>query len=272
MAGPFVLPCCPENYVQDHRRAVPATLRRINNARGHPQFRYETKQQAPLRDYFANVFGTSPAPDGVLRVSEVEPRVFLFQPVSARRQATATLGICNPHFHNCVEAAVREYAEFKELGLGLRTIPYKQQHSQSDYNRAIAAVLSRMGWSTETRIIEQIGLRCDFVKNGVWVEIEFGNARVYYQDYVKFLLALRHRAARLGVLLCPTNAFAQLLCDHGQQRAVLKRSTARAGQKPGRRPSYSGMMSHEKALREFPFLEFMLTAGIVVGGIEIQGQ
>jgi hypothetical protein len=167
---------------------------------------------------------------------------------------------------------VRDYLEFKELEQCLMAIRYKQEHSQSHYNREIASILSRMGWGGETRIIEHIGLRCDFVKNGVWVEVEFGNARVYYQDYIKFLLALRHRAARLGILLCPTNAFAQLLCDLGQRRAIERRTTNRASEKSMSRPSYSGMMSYEKAMRELPFLEFMLTGSIVIGGIEIQRQ
>jgi hypothetical protein len=35
-------------------------------------------------------------------------------------------------------------------------------------------------------------------------------------------------------------------------------------------PSYSGMMSYEKAMRELPFLEFMLTGSLVIAGIEIQ--
>src|SRR5436190_16631066 len=116
-----------------------------------------------------------------------------------------------------------------------------------------------MGWKDERRILDEIGLRCDFEKNGVWVEIEFGNARVYYQDYIKFLLASRHKGARLGILLCPTNAFAQLLCDLGKQRAIAKK-----GAGTGRAPKYSGMMSYEKAIRELPFLEFMLTSSTVI--------
>jgi len=77
-------------------------------------------------------------------------------------------------------------------------------------------------------------------------------------------MALRYRQAKLGVLLCPTNAFAQLLCELGKRRAVARR------QHPDNRPpSYSGMMSLEKALRELPFLQFMLTGSIVIAGIEI---
>lgn len=102
-------------------------------------------------------------------------------------------------------------------------------------------------------------------KNGVWLEVEFGNARTYYQDYIKFLLALRYQESRFGVLLCPTDAFAQLLCELGQKRAAVKRHDNNLV------PKYSGMMSYEKAIRELPFLQFMLNGGIVIAGIDIRG-
>ena len=35
-------------------------------------------------------------------------------------------------------------------------------------------------------------LKSDFAKDGAWVEIEFGNARTYYQDFLKFMLAFHH--------------------------------------------------------------------------------
>jgi hypothetical protein len=122
-----------------------------------------------------------------------------------------------------------------------------------------------MAWQEEAQILQEIGLRSDFQKNGIWVEVEFGNARAYYQDYVKFLLAARYKEARLGILLCPTNAFAQLLCDLGKQRAQAKKSAG-----TGRTPTYSGMMSYEKAIRELPFLQFMLTSKTVIAAIEIE--
>ena len=107
-----------------------------------------------------------------------------------------------------------------------------------------------------------MGLRCDFEKNGVWLEIEFGNARSYYQDYIKFMLAKKYREASLGVLLCPTVSFASLLCELGRQRAI-KNSVSE------RTPVYSGMMSYEKAVRELPYLGFMFDFAIAVGGIGI---
>jgi hypothetical protein len=77
--------------------SVPATLRRINNARGHLQFRYEAKRQAALRDYLASCFGSTDHANGVLRVSELQPRVFVFEAVAAGRQ---TMAAPRPTHHN----------------------------------------------------------------------------------------------------------------------------------------------------------------------------
>jgi hypothetical protein len=208
----------PVTIVFGNGQSVPAVLRRINNARGHLQFRYEARLQAPLRGYLAQVFGERiEGHNAVLRVTEVQPRTFLFEPVSEGGKKTACLSLCQPHFHNCAGETIERMKEFMELRRGLMDVPYDESHSQAEYNGRIAIALDSLGWRKEVRILDQIGLRCDFEKNGIWAEIEFGNARVYYQDYIKFLLAIRHRQARLGVLLCPTNAFAQLLCDLGQK-------------------------------------------------------
>lgn len=94
------------------------------------------------------------------------------------------------------------------------------------------------------------------------MEVEFGNARSYYQDYVKFMLAHKYCNAKLGLLLCPTNSFSALLCELGQQRAKANSIGERA-------PVYSGMMSYEKAARELPFLGFMFDMPIIIAGIEV---
>jgi hypothetical protein len=248
-------------------QSVLAALRRLNNARGHLQFRYESREQAALRGFLAQVFrAKANCKNALLKVTEIRPREFLFEPVSSGSQKRACLSICQPHFHNCFREETEVLSEYKELLECFRAIQYDENKSQNDYNKIIAATLHSKSWQGETRILKEIGLRCDFEKNGVWVEVEFGNARVYYQDYIKFLLASRYRGARLGILLCPTNAFAQLLCDLGQRRAV-----ARRGSGAKRPPTYSGMMSLEKAMRELPYLQFLLTSRTVIAGIEVQG-
>jgi hypothetical protein len=248
--------------------SVPASVRRINNARGHLQFRYESSKQAALRDYLSQVFGKqADCKNALLRVTEIQPRVFQFEPVSVGRQKTAHLAIGQPHYHNCSREQAEGLLEYKELQECFKTVPYNEIHGQADYNKRIASVLRAKAWQEEPRILKDIGLRCDFAKNRIWVEVEFGNARVYYQDYIKFLLATRYQEARLGILLCPTNAFAQLLCDLGRQRALAKK-----GGGTGRPPMYSGMMSYEKAIRELPFLQFMLTSRTVIAAIEIESE
>src|SRR5437899_62934 len=97
-------------------RSVPAIVRRLNNARGHLQFRYESKQQAPLRDYLTGVFGErSDCHNALLRVTEVQPQVFLFEPVADGGQKAASLSLCLPYFHNCSKESIERMNEFVEL-------------------------------------------------------------------------------------------------------------------------------------------------------------
>lgn len=245
-------------------QSVTAHVRRIDNAVGQLQFRYEAQRQSPLRDYLRTILGEKPE-NAVLEIIEVEPHTFLFRPVSESNRTPPSLSLYKPQFHEVDETVVRSVKEFRELSECLTTISYDAKFSQRDYNLRIARSLLATGWTTEVRILNEIGLRCDFEKNGVWLEVEFGNARSYYQDYIKFLLASRYRKAHFGILLCPTDAFAQLLCELGRERAAVKQ---RDNSRP---PKYSGMMSYEKATRELPFLQFMLNGGIVVAGIDIEG-
>jgi len=101
-------------------------------------------------------------------------------------------------------------------------------------------------------------LKSDFKKGVVQVEVEFGNARTYYQDYIKFMLAFNQRAAEIGVLIVPTEKFARLLCEVGRQKAVAK----------GRK-SYSGMIHLEKVRRELAYLEFTLGMPLAIAGVGV---
>jgi hypothetical protein len=61
-----------------------------------------------------------------------------------------------------------------------------------------------------------------YVRLRVQGEVEFGNARAYYQDDVKFTLAAHYKTAEFGVLIVPTEQFARSLCKVGRQRALAK--------------------------------------------------
>jgi hypothetical protein len=240
---------------------VVAELRRLNNKPGHLQFRYENKAQERLRQYLLGIFGNQ-ASGSLLEVEEVAPFTFIFKPIL--KDASPRLQINDMLLHRLEQKEVKRFAEIEQIAELLTSVEYDAGFSQSDYNRRINEGLVKQGWNCERKVIEELGLRCDFEKNGIWVEVEFGNARSYYQDYVKFMLAKKHRAARLGLLLCPTTSFASLLCELGRKRA--QENTVRE-----RASAYSGMMSYEKAARELPFLGFMFEMPIIVAGVGVRG-
>jgi len=138
----------------------------------------------------------------------------------------------------------------------VRTVPFRNGQGQAFYNRAIAAGFKSWNWFAECKVIPELGLKCDFAKSGAQVEVEFGNARTYYQDYTKFLLGNRYAATELGILLVPTVGFARHLCEVGRQRAISRGRT-----------QYSGMIHFDKVTRDFEYLEFMLQMPIAIAGI-----
>jgi len=76
------------------------------------------------------------------------------------------------------------------------------------------------------------------------------------------MLAHQHRSAVCGVLLCPTEPFANLLCELGRQRAIA--SKTRNSKRP---PSYSGMMTYEKAAKELPYISSVIPGSVMIGGM-----
>jgi hypothetical protein len=239
-----------------------AEIRRLNNQPGHLQFRYEKKAQERLRQALANIFGGG-VTGNLLEVEEIAPLVFRFKPIL--KATSPRLQISDLLLHRVKQAEIDRIAEVGQIGATLGGISYDSGFGQSAYNGVINERLQGQGWTPESRVVDELGLRCDFEKNGVWVEVEFGNARTYYQDYVKFMLAKQYRSARLGLLLCPTASFAGLLCELGRKRAqenVVREQAA----------SYGGMMSFEKAARELPYLGFMFDMPIVVVGVGVTGS
>ena len=251
----------PVTIFFDNNEPIVAEIRRLNNKPGHLQFRYENKAQERLRQYLTGIFG-SLAGGNLLEVEEVLPFTFLFKPIL--QNTAPSLQISDMLLHRLEQQEMERFTEITQIRDSLAAVEYDVGFNQSDYNSRINEGLTTKGWNREQRVVDELGLKCDFEKNGIWVEVEFGNARSYYQDYVKFMLAKKYRNAKLGLLLCPTTSFAALLCELGRQRA--RENTVRE-----RPPVYSGMMSYEKAARELPFLGFMFEMPIVVAGVGVIG-
>lgn len=249
----------PVTIVFGESGIVQASLRRINNVVGHLQFRYEAVAQKPLREFLQATFGRN-AERSLLEVREVQPWVFRFTPVAALLDRRPVLALHAPLIAGADDRAV-PLAALTQVGRVLSVVEYTPGHGQAEYNTRISAAFSDHGWRREVRVIEQLGLRVDFEKDDIWIEVEFGNARTYYQDYIKLSLARRFHQAKCGMLLSPTQPMASALCEVGAARAALRRSAS------GPRPSYSGMMTHEKALREFPYLQPLFANPLVIAGL-----
>ena len=271
LAEGFAIPRSLENWVgapargQKHPvslafggQRICATLRRLDNEHGHVQVKYDNRAGDAFRRWLASTFGASTeGPCGeffeLVKSGPDEFEVIAFPVASGSSQR---LAVAEWLFHRGAQRFLEKDAALREIPAVVHSVELAQEKGQEHYNRALSASFQDWAWETECRIVPELGLKCDFAKAGVQVEVEFGNARTYYQDYVKFLLGRRQRVAKVGVLIVPTESFASHLCAIGRQRAREKG-----------RERYSGMIHFEKVRRELAYLEFMLTMPIAIAGI-----
>jgi hypothetical protein len=93
--------------------------------------------------------------------------------------------------------------------------------SQRELNAQLRDALKKDSWKTEPIAVgktggfsEKLGLKGDFVKGGVFVEVEFGNVASLSRDLLKFQIANRAEQGELGVLITATRRFAKFM-DQG---------------------------------------------------------
>lgn len=92
--------------------------------------------------------------------------------------------------------------------MGQRIFSYKHQwklvHHQAAYNAALKDEFSSLNWTNQPLLIDTPRLICDFSKNDIFVEVQFGNSSTLYRDYYKFHYGLTHGLLSLAVLIVPT--------------------------------------------------------------------
>jgi hypothetical protein len=93
---------------------------------------------------------------------------------------------------------------------------------QSAMNGLIDDALVTLGWKRQPWVlVDQDGqpidtrLRGDFEKNGVFIEVEFGNVASLYRDLFKFHIAGTSGAAEVGIIVVATAQLAAFF-DQGQ--------------------------------------------------------
>jgi hypothetical protein len=241
----------------DDMRAC-ATLRCLANAREHVQIKYENNQGLPFRQWLARVFAASQGglKGEYLELERMERDVFRVGAFSISSQPPLHLEGSEWIFHRCDGRVFQRLAPVREIPAIIHNVELKSEEGQSFYNGQLARLFTDWSWESEKRVVPELPLKSDFLKGRVQVEVEFGNARTYYQDYVKFMLASHYKTSEFGILIVPTEDFARSLCEVGRRRAVAKG-----------RDSYSGMIHLEKVRRELDFLKFMLATPFAIAGI-----
>lgn len=236
--------------------SVTATLRHLNNARGHVQVKYEDAQAAGFREWMKNIFNKSlkQSCGEYIELHKVDNQTFKIIPFP-QIDKFDNLIIQEWLFHRGAED-YRSGGTLSEIQAIIQSVGFVDTEGQSHYNRMFAHQFANWAWEEEKRVVPELGLKSDFAKDGAWVEVEFGNSRTYYQDFLKFMLAFHHGSAQIGVLVVPSESFARHLCNVGRQRAVAKGKAC-----------YSGMIHFEKVRREFKYREFMLSMPIAIVGI-----
>jgi len=93
--------------------------------------------------------------------------------------------------------------------------------SQKGINTLIKNKLRKLGWTSEPIAVgkenaatQKSRLKGDFAKNGVFVEVEFGNVASMFRDLFKFLIAYDNGQAKVGILVV-ASARLGLLFDSG---------------------------------------------------------
>jgi hypothetical protein len=246
--------------VYGKNQSVQVVLRRLNNVRKHVQIRYTNKIQASFIDWLNETFAeTRKGTVGeFLEIEKISPDVFKLIPITKDMVHNAKLYIADSMYHKIDKESLSHHDSFAEVEKIIKGISLKVDEGQAFYNREIERAFSALNWQKEGKVISELDLKYDYGKATVQVEVEFGNAQSYYQDYIKFMLSYFSKQIHLGTLITPTIGFANILCEIGKQKALQR----------GRK-TYSGMMHFEKAFKEFQYLRPIFDMPIAILGIDI---
>ncbi len=250
----------------DKDKEINVILRRLNNRGNHVQIKYEANKHSQFRDWLQVVFRGSGERtiDEILEFHKISKDEYLLKPLPLEMVDGTNLRICEILYHGGAQHIIPCVPVFEEVAKVINEIDSKVGKTQIYYNQKIREGFASRGWSTDKPIIEHLDLRYDHRKRNVQIEVELGNARSYYQDYLKFSIAFNEGLISLGGLITPRADFAHILCEIGKKKAW-QRARQQGLEK---KPTYSGMMTYEKAAWEFQYLKFMLNMPIVVMGID----
>ncbi len=222
------------------------TLRRLNNTSKHVQIRYSPNKHAPLIDWLNQVFVASKdrAVGEILEFHKISKDRYSLKPVTLPEISGAKLCISRTLYHGGARHIIPYVPVFAEVSQVIGSVDFQPWKNQARYNQELRQGFGGKGWSADRPVAGDLNLKDVLMNANVQIEVEFGNARAYYQDYLKFSIAFGEGDIALGALVTPTADFAGILCEIGREKAWQQAK----GRGEEARPTYSGMMTYEKAV------------------------
>ena len=127
---------------------ISATLRRLANARGHVQVKYENREGLRLREWLMTVFAASR--DGLrgeyLELQRIEADVFRIVAFPVGCQPALRLEISEWIFHRTDERVFRRLAPLREIPAIICNVELKAHEGQQYYNRQLAQRFTEWNW------------------------------------------------------------------------------------------------------------------------------
>ena len=207
--------------------SIEVDLRTINNEIGHCQVRYDSEQYQNFKKKLKDIF--------TFTLNNIENNCSEYLDIEILDQQTLKIIPCsyiNNDFlyvknfinHNIECECLKNNLLFSEIIEAIQNIKFKKNERQMYYNKRLKEEFTKLEWEYEKNVVEdeKITLKCDFRKATSQLEIEFGNARGYYQDLIKFMMAYNSKYIDMGGLIVPSEKFAKHLCLLGKQEAIKK--------------------------------------------------
>jgi hypothetical protein len=133
--------------------------------------------------------------------------------------------------------------------IGGKKLPFVLPVDQGTLNKQLKQSFRKAGWTSEPVASgalagpgTALGLKGDFHRNGVFVEVEFGNIASMHRDFFKFQIANRAGIGHVGVLIAATERLARFFD--------------------------SGVTTYEAAMRHLPYLAIGIQMPVCIVGFE----
>lgn len=248
---------------------IEVDLRTINNGIGHCQVRYDSEQYLSFKNKLKDIFRFT--------LGNIENNCSEYLDIEVLDQYTLKiiphayidndfLYVSNFINHNIECECLKNNLFFGEVIEAIQNIKFEKNERQMYYNKRLKEEFTKLEWEYEKNVVEdeKITLKCDFRKVTSQLEIEFGNARGYYQDLIKFMMAYNSGYIDMGGLIVPSEKFAKHLCSLGKQEAIKKHKDPQK--------TYSGMASFEKINREFKYIKELFKIPMFILSIDYRNH